>query len=157
MKLLLKRIYTCKDYTIGHLYIDDKYFCDTLEDTDRGLDKAMPLAKLKELKIKDKTAIPTGTYNILMNVVSPKYSKRQYYINVCKGMVPRLANVPAYEGVLIHVGNTAADTSGCILVGLNKAKGKVLSSRIIFENLYPLLRKAADNGESITITIERDY
>jgi hypothetical protein len=157
MKLLLKRIYTCKDYTIGHLYINNKYFCDTLEDVDRGLDCSMPLAKLKQLKVANVTAIPTGTYTILMNVVSPKYSKRQYYMDICKGMVPRLANVPAYEGVLIHVGNIAADTSGCILVGLNKAKGKVLSSRIIFENLYPLLRKAADNGESITITIERDY
>lgn len=157
MKLLLQRIYTCRDYTIGNLYINDKYFCDTLEDTDRGLDQAMPIEKIKQLKIKDKTAIPTGTYNILMNVVSPKYSKRQYYMDLCKGKVPRLTSVPGYDGVLIHVGNTAADTSGCILVGLNKAKGKVLSSRIIFEKLYPILKEASNKGEKITLTIERDY
>lgn len=157
MKLLLQRIYTCSEYTIGNLYIDGQYFCDTLEDRDRGLDSSMSLYKLQQIKVKDKTAIPSGTYNILMNVVSPKYSKKQYYMDVCKGMVPRLASVPAYDGVLIHVGNTAVDTSGCILVGLNKAKGKVLSSRIIFEKLYPILKAAVDKGEKITITIERDY
>lgn len=157
MKLLLQRIYTCSEYTIGNLYINDKYFCDTLEDTDRGLDSAMPLAKIQQLKIKDKTAIPTGTYNILMNVVSPKYSKKQYYVDVCKGMVPRLASVPAYEGVLIHVGNTAADTSGCILVGFNKVKGNVIYSKAAFNKLYNILKVMSNRGEQITITIDRRY
>lgn len=157
MKLQLKRIYTCKDYTIGHLYIDNVYICDTCEDTDRGLDSSMPLAKLKQLKVANVTAIPTGTYNILMNVVSPKYSKRQYYMDICKGMVPRLANVPAYEGVLIHVGNTADDSSGCILVGYNQVKGKVINSKIAFEKLYSILKAAYDNGEKIDITILRRY
>jgi hypothetical protein len=84
MKLILKRIYTCKDYTIGHLYIDGQYICDTIEDTDRGLDSNMPLSKLQQLKIKHETAIPYGTYTILMNIISPKYSKKQYYMDICK-------------------------------------------------------------------------
>ena len=157
MKLILKRIYTCNRYTIGHLYVNNEYVCDTLEDCDRGLDSNMPLLTILNTKIKDQTAIPCGTYNILMNVVSPKYSKRQYYMDVCKGKVPRLDNVPGYSGVLIHVGNDQDDTSGCILVGQNKIKGKVMNSKSTFEKLYPMLKKAYNNGEKITLTITRNY
>jgi len=157
MRLILKRIYTCKDYTIGHLYINDTYVCDTLEDADRGLHYTMPLSKIQHIKVKDKTAIPTGTYTIMMDIVSPKYSNSKYYLNICNGKVPRLANVPMYSGVLIHVGNTAADTSGCILVGYNKAKGMVLDSKKAFENLYNILKTAHSKGETISITIKRTY
>ena len=157
MKLLLKRIYICNDYTIGHLYVDGQYICDTIEDTDRGLDSNMPLSKLQQLKVKHETAIPYGTYTILMNIISPKYSKKQYYMDICKGRVPRLNNVPVYDGVLIHCGNTAADSSGCILVGYNKVKGKVINSKVAFEKLYAILYNAYTNNDTITITIERGY
>lgn len=157
MKLLLQRIYTSSNYTIGRLYADNIYICDTIEDVDRGLDCNMPLAKLQQLKIANVTAIPSGTYNILMNVISPKYSKSNYYMNICNGKVPRLDNVPAYSGVLIHCGNTAADSSGCILVGENKVKGQVINSRKTFERLYKLLKEAYNKGEKITLTIERNY
>ena len=157
MKLLLKRIYTCSTYTIGHLYVDGIFVCDTIEDTDRGLDSNMPLSKLQQLKVKHETAIPYGTYTILMNIISPKYSKKQYYMDICKGRVPRLNNVPVYDGVLIHCGNTAADSSGCILVGYNKVKGKVINSKVAFEKLYAILYAANNRGETITITIDRTY
>ena len=157
MKLLLKRIYTCSTYTIGNLYIDNVYVCDTLEDTDRMLDDSMKEEKILSIKIKDQTAIPTGTYNILMNVVSPKYSKKQYYLNVCNGKVPRLDNVKGYAGVLMHVGNYAKDTSGCILLGYNRQKGAVLDSKKAFEKVYKILKAAYDNGKKIDITILRRY
>lgn len=157
MKLLLKRIYTCKEYTIGHLYVDGQYVCDTIEDTDRGLDSNMQLSKLQQLKVKHETAIPYGTYTILMNIISPKYSKKQYYMDVCKGRVPRLDNVPVYDGVLIHCGNTAADSSGCILVGYNKVKGRVINSKVAFEKLYAILKAAHNRNETISITISRNY
>ena len=157
MKLLLKRIYTCKDYTIGHLYIKDQYICDTLEDTDRMLDDSMPMEQILNIKVRDKTAIPTGTYNILMNIISPKYSKKQYYMDVCGGKVPRIDNVPGFSGILIHCGNSAADTSGCLLLGYNKVKGKVLQSKSAFEKLYPILKAAYKRNESISITIIRTY
>ena len=157
MKLQLKRIYNCKDYCIGHLYVDGIYVCDTIEDTDRGLDNSMSLTEILNKKVKHETAIPTGTYTILMNIISPKYSKKQYYMDVCKGRVPRLNNVPVYDGVLIHCGNTAADSSGCILVGYNKVRGKVLNSKVAFEKLYAILNAANNRGETITITIERGY
>ena len=73
MKLLLKRIAKQKTYTIGKLYIDGVYECDTLEDTDRGLSDDMSIAEIKKKKVYGQTAIPTGTYEINMDVVSPKF------------------------------------------------------------------------------------
>ena len=157
MILTLKRIYTCKEYTIGHLYVDGSYICDTLEDTDRMLDSSMTLDQIAKIKVKGMTAIPTGRYKVLMNIVSPKYSKSKYYMNICKGRVPRLDNVPGYSGVLIHVGNTAADTEGCLLLGYNKVKGQVLNSKVAFEKVYNKLSIAKSIGQTIYIDIVRNY
>ena len=150
MELELKRIAKRDTYTIGRLSIDGQLFCDTLEDTDRGLDQKMSLAVLKARKRKGITAIPTGRYKVTLGVKSPKYSKRPAY-NFCEGYVPRLINVPAYEGVLIHIGNYPQDTEGCILVGRNTKVGAVLNSTETFKQLYAILQKATDN---IYITIK---
>jgi hypothetical protein len=139
MKLLLKRRFKGESYTIGSLYINGEYFCDTLEDADRGLKQDMPLDEIKRNKVAGQTAIPTGTYNVTTSVVSPKYSTREAY-RFCNGKVPRLIDVPGYEGVLIHIGNTPADTEGCILVGENKVKGQVINSTATFKKLYALLK-----------------
>ena len=154
MKLTLKRIAKRPTYTIGKLYIDGEYFADTCEDKDRGLTQSMPLAEIKKRKVYSLTAIPTGTYTISMNTVSPKYSKRDFYKKLCNGKVPRLLNVPGYDGVLIHVGNSDHDTAGCVLVGENSVKGKVLNSRVTFSRLYGVMKTASDKGEKITITIQ---
>lgn len=150
MKLKVKRIAKQKDYTIGKLFIDGEYFCDTLEDVDRGLTADMPINELRRIKVCGRTAIPIGRYQITLGIQSPKFSKYKQY-NFCNGYLPRLLNVPAYEGVLIHVGNTHADTDGCILVGKNKAVGKVLESTDTFKKLYNILTKA---NEPIEIEIE---
>lgn len=150
MKLLLKRIAKRENYTIGRLYIDGKYFSDTLEDTDRGLSSSMSLEQIKKIKIKGQTAIPTGTYNIDMNTVSPRFGNRSW-AKPYNGKIPRLQNVPGYEGVLIHPGNTANDTLGCVLVGKNTVKGTVTSSQDTFKRLMNVLTKDKNN---ITITIE---
>lgn len=149
MKLLLKRIAKMKKYTIGKLYIDGKYFSDTLEDTDRNLTSTMSKDEIVKVKVYGKTAIPTGTYVVDMNTVSPKFGKRSW-AQPYEGKVPRLQDVPGYEGVLIHPGNTADDTSGCILVGRNKVKGQVVESQNTFHSLMNILK--GDND--ITITIE---
>jgi hypothetical protein len=151
MKLLLKRRFKGESYTIGSLYIDGVYFCDTLEDTDRGLTQLMPLSEIRKLKIAGQTAIPTGTYKVVTNVVSPKYSTREAY-RFCGGKVPRLLNVPGYEGVLIHIGNYATDTEGCILVGENKVKGQVINSTATFKRLYELMTDAQNRNCQLTIT-----
>lgn len=155
MELLLKRVAKRQMYTIGKLYIDGVYFCDTLEDTDRGLTQYMSTAEIKRKKIYGKTAIPTGTYDITMNVVSPRFSKKAFYKQNCDGgRVPRLLNVPGFDGILIHVGNSAADSNGCLLVGKNSQVGKVLNSTNTFLALYKKLKEANLKGEKITITIQ---
>lgn len=152
MKLTLKRIAKRQTYTIGRLFVDGKYFCDTIEDQDRGLTKEMPLEEIKKVKVHSETAIPTGTYKITLDVVSPKMSKQYFYIkNANGGRVPRLLNVPGYDGVLIHVGNKATQSAGCILVGINDIKGMVTHSKETFQKLYKVLQDAKNE---ITITIE---
>lgn len=154
MELKLKRIAKKNGYTIGRLSINGKYFCDTLEDSDRGLDSGMSLDVLKHKKLAHITAIPTGRYQVVMNVVSPRLSKSKFYKQFGEGRVPRLLNVPAYEGILIHCGNTAKDTDGCILVGKNSKVGMVLDSKITYSNFYPLLEAAYKRNERIFITVE---
>jgi hypothetical protein len=140
MKLLVKRITKTEQYTIGKLYIDGVYFCDTLEDTDRGLTQSMSLTEITSKKMKGETAIPAGIYKITLDVVSPKYSTRDAY-KFCGGKLPRLLNVPGYEGILIHIGNYPKDTEGCLLVGKNSVKGAVLESTATFKKLYETLLK----------------
>lgn len=141
------------NYTIGKLKIGGTYFCDTLEDKDRGLTSKMTLDEVKEIKVPGQTAIPTGEYVLDMNTVSPRFGKLNQY-KFCDGKLPRLIGVPGYEGVLIHIGNYHTDTDGCILVGENKAKGAVLNSTNTFVKLYKILKDARDNKENITITIK---
>lgn len=135
MNLVLKRIAKRDTYTIGRLYIDGQYWCDTLEDRVRDLSK--------ERKVAGETAIPAGTYDVVVNI-SPKF----------KRLLPRLLSVPHFEGVLIHRGNTATDSAGCILVGENKAKGEVLNSTVWERRITEYLLDAQNKGEDIKITIE---
>lgn len=153
MNITIKRIFKGDKYTIGKLYVNGIYECDTLEDTDRGLTQDMPLSNIQSKKLYEETAIPTGTYKIDMNTVSPKFKDRSW-AKFCGGKLPRLIDVPGYSGVLIHVGNKPADTLGCILVGDNKIKGQVINSTSTFQELYSLMLKAKVAGEEITITIE---
>ena len=148
MEILVRRIAKRPTYTIGRMYIDGKYVCDTLEDTDRGLKQSMSLEEIKKKKIYGKTAIPTGTYKVTMDVVSPKF-KNKTWAKPYGGKLPRLLDVPGYEGVLIHPGNTADSTNGCVLTGINSVVGKVMNSQATFKKVMAILTKGAD----ITITI----
>ena len=149
MEILVKRIAKKSKYTIGKMYIDGQYICDTLEDADRGLNQNMSLKEINSKKVYGETAIPTGTYKVDMNTVSPKFKSRTW-AKPYGGKLPRLVLVPGYDGVLIHPGNKAEDTLGCILVGENKAVGQVLNSQVTFKKIMSILTK----GTNITITIE---
>jgi hypothetical protein len=153
MELLLKRVALRDTYTIGRLSIDSHYFSDTLEDRVRDINKDGDLNDVGEGKVYGKTAIPYGRYEITMKVQSPKYSQRASY-TWCKGYLPRLLNVPHFDGILIHSGNTAEDSAGCILVGENKVKGQVINSMATLKKLVPILKRASDNGEKIWITVK---
>lgn len=152
MTLTLVRKYRKPGYTVGKLFINGQYFCDTLEDTDRGLTQSMPKEEIIAKKVKTKTAIPQGTYQVYMKQRSPKFATTPAYA-FCRGYLPRLLKVPGYEGILIHIGNKATQTAGCILVGKNKAVGKVLESTETFRSLYSILKEADQKGEKIYIEI----
>lgn len=141
MKLTLKRIALRPTYTIGKLYIDDVYFCDTIEDTVRDLNKDGKFDN-GEKKVHSKTAIPYGIYEIKWTY-SPRFKK----------YTPQLMNVPSFEGIRIHAGNTSADTEGCLILGKNKQVGKVLNSRDTINKFYPIIKEACSNGK-VTIEIK---
>lgn len=141
MKLKLRRIALRDTYTIGKLYIDGEYFCDTLEDTVRDLNKNGKFDN-GEKKIYGETAIPYGTYEVKWTY-SPRFKK----------YTPQLMNVPSFEGVRIHSGNNSSHTEGCLLVGQNTKVGMVLNSRATVNKLYPIIRKACKK-EKVTIEIK---
>lgn len=141
MKLTLKRIALRPTYTIGKLYIDDVYFCDTIEDTVRDLNKNGKFDN-GEKKVHSKTAIPYGIYEIKWTY-SPRFKK----------YTPQLMNVPSFEGIRIHAGNTSADTEGCLILGKNKQVGKVLNSRATINKFYPIIKEACSN-RNVTIEIK---
>lgn len=136
MELTLRRTALRAGYTIGHLYIDGTYFCDTLEDTVRDLDT--------EPKVPGRTAIPAGRYRVVVNR-SPRFGRD----------LPRLLDVPHFDGILIHSGNSAADTAGCILVGRNTTPGRLTESRVTSDALTARLAAAQRRGKTIKIVIEQ--
>ena len=140
MRIELVRIAFKSTYTIGKLYVDDTYFCDVLEDKDRGLDSSMTESEILEKKVKGQTAIPTGHY-VINITYSPKY----------KRMMPLLLDVKGFSGIRIHSGNSSKDTEGCLLVGKNKQVGKVLESRDTYQRLFKMMEGQKD----ITIDITR--
>lgn len=142
MKLTLKRRWPKETYTIGELYIDGQYFCNTLEDKVRDLNKNGKFDN-GEVKIYKQTAIPYGTYKITLNVISPSLGKKEW-AKPYGGKIPRLLNVPSFEGILIHPGNTANATAGCILVGENKVKGRLVNSVETFHKLMTKLKGQKD-------------
>lgn len=153
MELRLSRDYKKDKYTIGRLYINGKFFCNAIEDKDRNLNSDMNESQIKGLKVYGETAIPIGTYTIDMNTVSPKFKDRSW-AKPYGGKLPRLLNVKGFEGVLIHTGNTAKDSLGCIIVGLNTKRGMVTNSTEYFHKLMKELLAAKLRGEEIKITIK---
>ena len=142
MNITLNRIAKKPKYTIGKLYINGEYFCDTIEDTDRGLIQTMTDAQVKSKKVYGQTAIPTGTYRVIIS-----------YSNKFKRQMPLLLNVPGFLGIRIHSGNTEKDTEGCLIVGKNKVVGKVIESKDTYNKLFSILCEA-NKKEAIKITIK---
>jgi len=153
MKIRVERRWPKDTYTIGKLYVDNILLCNTLEDKDRRLTKDDPLSKIRQVKVPGETAIPKGTYTVRMDIVSPKYAAVTWFKKLCGGKMPRLEGVPGFEGILIHTGNTALDSSGCLLVGKNTKVGQLTASRETFSVLYGKMKAAVDRGEEITIEI----
>lgn len=153
MEVRIERTYKKDTYTVGNLFINGEWFCSTMEDKDRGLSQAMPLEEIKKIKVYAETAIPTGRYVIRMDIVSQKYNTYDWYRKNFGGRMPRLESVKGFIGILMHPGTTALDSAGCILVGMNKAKGKLLESRATFIKLWKIFEEARKRKETIYLTI----
>ena len=133
----LNRIYKTDKFTIGKLYINNKYFCDTIEDKVRLLNSY-------EDKVYGETAIPIGRYKVILS-----------YSNHFKRKLPEILNVDFFKGIRIHEGNTEKDSSGCIIVGecKNKEEGYVYNSKNTMKKLMEILEPAYNNNEEIIINV----
>ena len=156
MKIVIKREVYRETYTIGKLYIDNDFFCWTLEDKDRGLTQNMSVEQIKSMKVPGETAIPSGEYQVTLDVVSPKFSKYRFYMDACQGRLPRLLNVKGFEGVLIHCaeGSKGAELlQGCIGVGRNTIVGGLTDCKSTFRKLYNKLSEAKERNEQIWLSV----
>ena len=139
MELKLIRNKTNKEYTEGKLYINGVYFCDTLEDKDRGLLQTMSVDTIKTIKVYKETCIPYGRYKVILSM-SKRFGK----------VMPELLSVKGFVGVRMHSGNTIYDTEGCILVGTKSSDGIITNSRKTFNALMSILK----TQKSISLIIE---
>lgn len=143
MEIKIDRAWKRDGYTISRIYVNGKLFgCNTLEDTDRGLRQDMILEDIKRIKVYGETAIPSGSYECVYT-----YSTR------FKKMLPLLLDVPGFDGIRIHSGNSAKDTLGCILVGKNDKKGWISNSRFWTDKLIQSMKVAWDKKEKVTIEV----
>ena len=135
MKIEVNRIFKASNYTIGELSVNNNYVCDTLEDK----------VRVDGEKVYAETAIPTGTYTLVLS-----------YSNRFKKVMPEILNVPNFSGIRIHCGNSSKDTEGCLLVGKwdGKTENWISDSKNSYNKLYPLLEEAFNKKETITITIK---
>lgn len=149
MTIELNTIFKGDKYTISKLYIDGKYYCDTIEDTVRDLPLECPYTSRGQScrcneKIYSETAIPAGTYKVIVTM-SNKFGRE----------LPLLVDVPHFLGIRIHRGNTSKDSSGCIIVGENKVKGTVINSTKYEIDITKKIKEAIANGENVEIIVKR--
>lgn len=142
LRLLVDRKWKKDTYTIGRLYVNGELWCNTLEDKDRGLTSKMKTEDIKKIKVYEETAIPTGKYQVTYSY-SPRF----------KRYLPRVNDVPCYTGILIHNGSTDKNTSGCILVGENKIKGKLVNSTYWMNKVCEKIKEAVNHGEIVSLEI----
>ena len=149
MKIEVKRTDKGTSFTMGQLYVDGELICDTLEDVDRNLNQHMSEDVIRQKKVYGETAIPRGTYSVTLNVFSSKFGSLPFYKETCGGKLPRLLNVPGYEGVLIHVGKRVENTLGCILVGKKVGAGHLDDGKAAFKKLWDKIK----DGKDVTISV----
>jgi hypothetical protein len=140
MNLKLVRTHFGTEYTVGQLFIGDKFECYTLEDAQREIE-TRPVA---EWKIQDRTAIPRGKYELIVS-----------FSNRFRKPLPLIKNVPGFSGIRIHSGNSSSNTEGCILVGKTWSGGDWIgNSRVAMDALFNKIMDAREKGQFINIEIK---
>ena len=143
MTIRIDRQWKKPEYTISRVYINGSYFgCNALEDTDRGLLQTMQLSELQRRKVKGKTAIPRGYYDVRITY-SPKY----------KRMMPLVVDVPAFSGIRMHPLNKPEDSEGCIGYGKNDKVGWISNSKYWTDKICRLIETALNKGEKVTLIV----
>lgn len=138
----LIRKYRKEAYTIGQLFENGVFLCNTIEDRDRGLNNNMAASAILKIKVPNETAIPTGTYKLVVSE-SPKFKRD----------LIEVVGVPGFVGIRIHKGNTAQDSAGCIIPGINTEKGKVTDSTKYEELLTKKVKAAIAKNDDCYLTI----
>ena len=131
LHFLLDRKWRKETYTIGRLYVNGEFLCNTIEDVDRKLNQNMSATEIQKIKVMAETAIPTGTYAMRVTM-SPKFKRE----------LVEIVNVPAFSGIRIHRGNTAEDSAGCVIVGENTSKGRLTNSTKYELQITEMVKKA---------------
>lgn len=142
MEILVERLVFNYKYTEGKMYIDGEYFCDTLEDKDRGLDQTMSEEDIYAIKVYGETAIPTGLYKVILS-----------YSNKFKKILPEILNVKCFSGARIHSLNFASQSLGCVGIGRKTDDGVISGGRKLQTILIQKMQTAIDNGENIKLLI----
>jgi hypothetical protein len=139
MEILVQREPSTLESTPGTLSIDGAFECFTLEDVVREV----PGRPVSTWKIQNETAIPVGLYQVIVDFSS------RFQLDM-----PHVLNVPGFDGIRIHSGNTAADTDGCVLLGQQRnGLDDVINSRAAFDAFFPKLQAAISRGEPVTLTV----
>ena len=148
MEISIDRAWKKKNYTISRVFVDGerfgngKNYCNVLENEDRGLASDMPLSKIKAIKTKSQTAIPAGRYKVVITY-SPRFKK----------MLPLLLDVPGFDGIRMHAGNSNKDTEGCLLFGVNDKPGWISNSKYWTDKMIGLIKEALDKKEDVYVTV----
>ena len=143
MEIKLIRQYYQAKYTIGRLYVNNRFFSDCLEPPSLHLTERCSMDTIQNAKNKGYRAIPTGRYRILITR-SRRFGR----------WLPLLMNVKGFEGIRIHAGNKPEDTRGCILPGFNRRKGYVLDSTRCVLTLVKMMTEAMEKGEKVFVTVK---
>lgn len=142
MILVVKRFLLDNEFTIGNLYIDKKFYCNTLEDRDRDLNSLMSVDDILKKKVYSKTAIPIGDYHLTID-----------YSNKYKKNLPHILNVKGYDGIRLHSLNYASESLGCIGLGDYNGENAIINSRATMKVVQPIIQNAIDNKEEVMICI----
>lgn len=151
MKILIDRNYKYPKYTVGEVYVNGTFYCYSMEDIDRGLHTDMPMRYFKERKVYGETAIPCGTYEVIIDW-SPKFKRYMPHV-MWRNADGKLVEVPGFSGIRLHPLNTAEDSLGCIGFGDWKGSNRIVNSKTMTSIITDKIQAARNEKETVILEI----